>query len=109
MRTYDRGDFDGSIAFVNAIAAAANAADHHPDLALSWNRVTVRLSSHDAGGITERDLRLAAQIDALATIAGGFFVDGVTLGLASAQAPSGFGSTHTIRSHIAGCRKTNFT
>jgi len=64
-RTYDRGDFDGSIAFVNAIAAAANAADHHPDLAIAWNRVTVRLSSHDAGGITERDLRLAAQIDAL--------------------------------------------
>jgi 4a-hydroxytetrahydrobiopterin dehydratase len=66
VRTYDRRDFNGSIAFVNAIAAAANAADHHPDLVLSWNRVTVRLSSHDAGGITERDLRLAAQIDALA-------------------------------------------
>jgi 4a-hydroxytetrahydrobiopterin dehydratase len=67
VRTYDRRDFNGSIAFVNAIAAAANAADHHPDLVLSWNRLTVRLSSHDAGGITERDLRLAAQIDALAT------------------------------------------
>ena len=67
VRTYDRRTFDGSIAFVNAIAAAANAADHHPDLAISWNSVTVRLSSHDAGGITERDLRLAAQIDGLAT------------------------------------------
>lgn len=66
-RTYDRGDFNGSIAFVNAIAAAANAADHHPDLAIAWNSVTVRLSSHDAGGITERDLRLAAQIDAMAS------------------------------------------
>jgi len=40
-------------------------ADQNPDLAIAWNRVTVRLSSHDAGGITERDLRLAAQIDAL--------------------------------------------
>jgi 4a-hydroxytetrahydrobiopterin dehydratase len=66
-RTFDRGDFNGSIAFVNAIAAAANAADHHPDLLVSWNRVTVRLSSHDAGGITNRDVRLAHQIDALAT------------------------------------------
>ena len=66
VRTYDRRDFNGSIAFVNAIAAAANAADHHPDLVVSWNDVTVRLSSHDAGGITERDLRLAAQIDSLA-------------------------------------------
>jgi 4a-hydroxytetrahydrobiopterin dehydratase len=67
VRTYDRGNFDGSIAFVNAIAAAANAADHHPDLAVSWNRVTVRLASHDAGGITDRDVRLAHRIDALAT------------------------------------------
>lgn len=67
VRTYDRVDFDGSIAFVNAIAAAANAADHHPDLAVSWNRVTVRLSSHDAGGISDRDFRLAQRIDALAT------------------------------------------
>ncbi len=65
-RTFDRGDFNGSIAFVNAIAAAANAADHHPDLLVSWNRVTVRLASHDAGGITNRDVRLAHQIDALA-------------------------------------------
>ena len=67
VRTYDRGDFNGSMAFVNAIAAAANAADHHPDQSISWNRVTVRLWSHDVGEITERDLRLAAQIDALAT------------------------------------------
>ena len=67
VRTFDRGDFNGSIAFVNAIAAAANAADHHPDLSVSWNRVTVRLWSHDVGDVTERDLRLAAQIDALAT------------------------------------------
>jgi 4a-hydroxytetrahydrobiopterin dehydratase len=67
VKTFDRGDFNGSIAFVNAIAAAANAADHHPDLAVAWNRVTVRLSSHDAGGITERDLRLARSVDALAS------------------------------------------
>lgn len=65
VRTYDRGNFNGSIAFVNAIAAAANAADHHPDIAIAWNRVTVRLSSHDAKGITERDFALARTIDGL--------------------------------------------
>ncbi len=67
VRTFDRGNFVGSIGFVNAIAAAANAADHHPDLLISWNEVTVRLSSHDAGGITERDFELARTIDGLAT------------------------------------------
>jgi 4a-hydroxytetrahydrobiopterin dehydratase len=66
VRTYDRGNFNGSIAFVNAIATAANAADHHPDLAISWNDVTVRLSSHDAHGLTERDFALARTIDGLA-------------------------------------------
>ena len=65
VRTFDRGNFNGSIAFVNAIAGAANAADHHPDLAIAWNNVTVRLSSHDAHGLTERDFALARTIDAL--------------------------------------------
>jgi 4a-hydroxytetrahydrobiopterin dehydratase len=66
VRSFDRGDFDGSIAFVNAVAAAANAADHHPDLAISWGDVMVRLTSHDAGGLTARDFALARTIDALA-------------------------------------------
>jgi 4a-hydroxytetrahydrobiopterin dehydratase len=65
VRSFDRGDFNGSIAFVNAIAAAANAADHHPDLAISWGDVMVRLSSHDADGLTERDFALARTITAL--------------------------------------------
>jgi 4a-hydroxytetrahydrobiopterin dehydratase len=65
VRTFARGDFNGSIAFVNAIAAAASAADHHPDLAISWGDVTVRLTSHDAGGLTERDFALARTIDQL--------------------------------------------
>lgn len=65
-RVYDLGNFDGSIRFVNAVAAAANAADHHPDITISWNRVTITLSSHDAGGVTERDTALAAEIDRLA-------------------------------------------
>jgi 4a-hydroxytetrahydrobiopterin dehydratase len=66
VRTFDRGNFNGSIAFVNDIATAANEADHHPDLTISWNDVTVRLSSHDAHGLTERDFGLARTIDRLA-------------------------------------------
>ncbi len=68
-RTFDCGDFDGSIRFVNAVAAAANAAGHHPDLRISWNRVTVTLSSHDTGGVTERDFALAKAVDAVAAAA----------------------------------------
>jgi 4a-hydroxytetrahydrobiopterin dehydratase len=66
VRTYDRGNFNGSIAFVNDVAEAANVADHHPDIAISWNRVTLRLSSHDAQGLTARDFALARTIDAIA-------------------------------------------
>jgi 4a-hydroxytetrahydrobiopterin dehydratase len=64
-KVYDRESFDGSIAFVNAIAKLASERDHHPDLAVSWNRVTVTTSSHDEGGLTERDFGLAAAIDKL--------------------------------------------
>jgi 4a-hydroxytetrahydrobiopterin dehydratase len=63
---FDRTDFNGSIAFVNAIAEAANAQDHHPDLSISWNDVGVTLSSHDAGGLTGRDFRLAEIVERLA-------------------------------------------
>jgi len=62
---FDRGNFDGSIRFVNAVAEAANAQDHHPDIAISWNDVTFTLSSHDAGGLTERDFALAEAIEGL--------------------------------------------
>ncbi len=65
-RTYDRGDFTGSIAFVNAIAAAANAMDHHPDIEISWNEVKLTLCTHEAGGLTDRDFALAERIDRLA-------------------------------------------
>lgn len=61
------GGFMGSIGFVNRLAAAAEAADHHPDLAIAWDRVTVTLSTHSAGGVTESDLALAAEADRLAT------------------------------------------
>lgn len=61
------GGFMGSVGFVNRLAAAAEAADHHPDVAISWNRVTVTLSSHSAGGITGKDVALAREADRLAS------------------------------------------
>ncbi len=64
-KTFVREGFDGAIAFVNAIAVVANRLDHHPDIAVSWNRVTVRTWSHDVNAITERDAALARAIDAL--------------------------------------------
>ncbi|MFA9429441.1 4a-hydroxytetrahydrobiopterin dehydratase [Egicoccus sp. AB-alg2] len=56
-------DFRAAIDFVGRVADLADAADHHPDLFNSYRRVEVRLTSHDAGGITRRDLDLAERID----------------------------------------------
>lgn len=66
VRTVTRRDFAGAMEFVNAVAAVAEEADHHPDIAISWNRVELRLSTHSAGGITQADLDLARRIDGLA-------------------------------------------
>jgi 4a-hydroxytetrahydrobiopterin dehydratase len=66
QKSYACGDFDGSIAFVNRVAKAAAEADHHPDVAISWDTVTLRWVSHSAGGITERDVEMAAKSDSLA-------------------------------------------
>ena len=60
------GGFMGSVGFVNAVAEPAERMDHHPDLEISWTTDTVRLSTHTQGGITELDLTLAGEIDALA-------------------------------------------
>ncbi len=62
-RQFDCGDFKGSVDFVNAITPAAEEMNHHPDLEISWNKVTVRLSTHSEGGITANDFELAARID----------------------------------------------
>ncbi len=66
QKAYSCGDFDGSMAFVNRIAKAAAEADHHPDVAISWDTVTLRWVSHSAGGITERDVEMARAGDGLA-------------------------------------------
>jgi 4a-hydroxytetrahydrobiopterin dehydratase len=58
-------DFAGALAFVNAVGAAAEAANHHPDIDIRWNTVHLVLSTHSAGGLTVLDLALAAAIDKL--------------------------------------------
>jgi 4a-hydroxytetrahydrobiopterin dehydratase len=65
-RTFSFDDFVGSVDFVNRITPPAEEMNHHPDLAISWNKVTVSLSTHSQGGITENDFELAARIDDLA-------------------------------------------
>jgi 4a-hydroxytetrahydrobiopterin dehydratase len=65
-RQFQFEDFTGSVDFVNRITPIANAMNHHPDLAISWNKVTVTLSTHSEGGLTDNDFELASRIDALA-------------------------------------------
>lgn len=65
-RTFRFEDFAASVAFVNRVAEAAEAADHHPDLTVRWGRVTVRWRTHSAGAITDRDRAMADLCDALA-------------------------------------------
>jgi 4a-hydroxytetrahydrobiopterin dehydratase len=56
-------DFKAAMAFVNRVAGIAEELDHHPDIFVSYSRVRLTLSSHDSGGVTERDFRLASRID----------------------------------------------
>jgi 4a-hydroxytetrahydrobiopterin dehydratase len=60
--TYQCKDFAGSMNFVNRVAAIAEAANHHPDIDIRWNRVTLVLSTHSAGGLTAADFRVAEEI-----------------------------------------------
>lgn len=65
VKTYDCGDFVGSVRFVESLVNPAEAMNHHPDLRVSWGSVTVSISTHSQGGITAADFELAAKIDAL--------------------------------------------
>ena len=58
--------FAAAIAFVDKVAVIADAADRHPDIAIHYDRVTLTLSTHSAGGLTERDFALAAEIETVA-------------------------------------------
>ena len=62
QRTFSFDDFEGAMAFVNRVAELAEAADHHPDIDIRYSKVTLTLSTHDAGGLTERDFSLAEKI-----------------------------------------------
>jgi 4a-hydroxytetrahydrobiopterin dehydratase len=66
VRTFQLDDFQGSVDFVNRITPAAEEMNHHPDLEISWNKVTVTLSTHSEGGLTGNDFELAQQIQELA-------------------------------------------
>ena len=65
VKTFTRADFAQAMVFINEVAAAAEAAGHHPDIDIRWNKVTLALSSHDEGGLTDRDFQLAARIQEL--------------------------------------------
>ena len=64
-KTFEGEDFMSSVKLVNALAPVAEEMNHHPDLEISWNKVTVRLSTHSEGGLTESDFELAGRIDGL--------------------------------------------
>ena len=64
-REFTFGDFSEAFAFMARVALAAEKADHHPDWSNSWNKVVIDLVSHDAGAITDKDRKLATQINHL--------------------------------------------
>ena len=67
VREFDRADFVGSIRFVEAIVEPAEEMGHHPDISISWATVSVTITSHSEGGLTENDFELARRIDELAS------------------------------------------
>lgn len=66
LRSFTFKDFSEAFAFLTRVALHAEKANHHPEFTNVWNRVDFRLTSHDSDGVTERDLRLARAIDAIA-------------------------------------------
>ena len=64
-REFKFDDFQGSVDFVNRITPPAEEMNHHPDIAIAWNKVTLTLSTHSEGGLTENDFELATRIDSL--------------------------------------------
>lgn len=64
-KTFVLADFGAAMGFVTRLALLAEVADHHPDIDIRWNKVRIALTTHDQGGLTEKDLSLAAAIEAL--------------------------------------------
>lgn len=65
IRTFQFKDFPAAIRFVERLAEIAEREAHHPDIDIRWNKVTLALSTHDAGGLTQKDFSLARKFDAL--------------------------------------------
>ena len=65
VRTFTFPDFRGSVDFVNHVGELAEAAGHHPDIDIRYNKVHLTLVTHDAGGLTDKDFDLASRIDTL--------------------------------------------
>ena len=65
-RTFVFKDFPASVKFVNTVARLAEKAWHHPEIDIRWNKVTLALTTHDEGGLTDKDFALAKMFDALA-------------------------------------------
>ena len=63
--TATRKDFRDALLYLGAVAYLAETANHHPDITIEWNKVTLTLSTHSAGGLTANDIALAHQISAL--------------------------------------------
>ena len=62
-RTFEFEDFPAAMKFVDAVAVVAEQANHHPDIDIRWNKVTLALTTHDAGGLTQKDFELARKFD----------------------------------------------
>ena len=65
VRVVERNDFGAAMEFVNTVAQLAEAANHHPDIAISWNKVELTLWTHTAGGVTSADVEMAGAIEGL--------------------------------------------
>lgn len=63
VKSYAFKDFVQAMRFVNTVAAAAESVNHHPDIDIRWNTVKLTLSTHSAGGLTDKDIHLATMID----------------------------------------------
>ena len=65
VKQFDNGDFKGSVDFVSRLTPEAEDMNHHPDLEISWKTVTVTITTHSQGGLTDNDFELARRIEAL--------------------------------------------
>jgi len=68
VKTWSGKDFAEALRFVNEVGRTAERMGHHPDIDIRWNKVTLRVSTHSVGALTQKDLDLAAEIDALAPL-----------------------------------------